>query len=1006
MPQTEKSRKKNQAGAVRIILPTLLAVVLFVISIFAIIIPSFRSNMMERKRELIRELTNSAWSVMQEYAEEEKKGTLSHEEAQKRAISDIRYLRYGEERKDYFWITDTRPYMVMHPYNPQLEGQDLSGPQGQDPTGKKLFVEMVRLCEKNGHGYVEYMWQWKDNPDSIVPKLSYVKAFKPWGWIIGTGIYLEDVKEEIAALTARLIKISIAIIVIMVLLLLYIMQHSLKIEKQRQIAEENLMESERKYRAMVEAATEGTILIRNFQVIYSNKVIHNMLGYTATEFKTLRLDDIFPTGKEDADSGKRAFDIHMEIPEVPAQYETQLRKQNGYFLDVALTASPISLGEEKGTVVMVRDISGHKQIEEELDQSKEKYKTLTNNLDIGVFRTTTGRNGKFIEANNAAVKTLGFSSREELFKITIFDLFHSKEEGMAIFKELIDIGFVRNRLLQLRRPDGTLASISISVVLIKDEKGEDRFLDGIVEDITESKKVEEEREKLIVQLQAAQLFFNSSLKHLTGEMSLCSMNTSIRKAAATMSKHNHSAILVTAEETEKAPEKEAKNGVGNESGKKKGSKSNQVPSYLGIITDRDLRDRVAAEGIDLNRPVYEIMSSPLATIPESALIFEAILLMQEKQIRHLAVKDHNGKVVSIITNEQLLQTQRSSSFFLIKEIHEAEFVEDIITTQNRLPRLVKALIDSGANSKNIGRIITAVADSIVERLIRFALDELGPPPAEFVFVALGSEGREEQTLITDQDNTIIYEDLSDPLEQKKAGAYFLQLAEKVNTWLDKCGYKFCAGDIMAKNPQWCQPLATWKKYFYQWINTANPQDLLEVNIFFDFRCIYGHKVFTEELRDSIDVFLEETPAFLQYFARNALLYKPPIGFFGNIVVESSGENPSTFDIKEAMKTIVNFARIYALKNQVRDTNTQDRLYRLYSKDLLNKSSYEEIVQVYDYLMQMRFKHQAQALNENRQPDNFINPKNLTDIEQSLLKQTFSQINNFQKKLSYDFTGTA
>ena len=129
--------------ALRIILPSLLAVSLFVISIFAVIIPAFRSNVMDRKREMIRELTNSAWSVLLEYAEEEKKGQLSRTEAQKRALADIRYLRYGEERKDYFWITDTHPRMVMHPYRSQLNGQDLSGKFGEDPTGKKLFLEMV-----------------------------------------------------------------------------------------------------------------------------------------------------------------------------------------------------------------------------------------------------------------------------------------------------------------------------------------------------------------------------------------------------------------------------------------------------------------------------------------------------------------------------------------------------------------------------------------------------------------------------------------------------------------------------------------------------------------------------------------------------------------------------------------------------------------------------------------------------------------------------------------------
>ncbi|MCP4152399.1 MAG: CBS domain-containing protein, partial [bacterium] len=596
----------------------------------------------------------------------------------------------------------------------------------------------------------------------------------------------------------------------------------------------------------------------------------------------------------------------------------------------------------------------------------------------GVFRSTPGRDGKFLEANPAALRLLGFQKEEELYKITVFDLFHAKEDRIKIMKELLEAGFIKKRMLQWKRADGSVLPISISVVLVKDENGIDRYCDGIIEDVTDRKKNDEERENLIIELQTAQLFYNRSIKHFLGDITTCSMNQSIHKAAAIMSRNKCSAILITAESDR----------------------------FIGIVTDYDLRERVVAENIDLNRPVSEIMSAPIVTIPDSGLIFEAMLLMQEKGVRHLAVKSHSGEIVSLISNAQLFHMQRSSSSFLIREIHEAGEVEEIITTHNRLPRLVKALIDTGSNSKNICRIITAVSDAIVERLIQFAIDEMGPPPAKFAFVALGSEGREEQTLFTDQDNAIIYEDLAEPEAEAAARDYFLKLGEKVCLWLDKCGYRLCEGEIMANNPKWCQPLSKWKAHFSKWINTANPQDLLEINIFFDFRPVYGSREFTKELRAYIDTLIAATPAFLQYIARNALLYKPPLGFFGKIVVESSGENPSTFDIKDSMKPIVNFARIYVLKNNINETNTQQRLHRLYTENILNKSSYDEIVKVYDYLMQMRFKHQAKALSENREPDNFINPGKLTDIEHSLVKNTFSQINNFQKRLSYDFTGTA
>ena len=153
---------------------------------------------MNGKREMIKELTNSAWSILSKYENDEQSGLLTRDEAQVTSVARIQYLRYGEENKDYFWITDLHPRMVMHPYRPELNGQYLT--DFSDAHGKKMFVEFVRTVETEDHGYVDYMWQWKDDSLHIVPKLSYVRLFEPWDWVIGTGIYIEDVKKEIKAL--------------------------------------------------------------------------------------------------------------------------------------------------------------------------------------------------------------------------------------------------------------------------------------------------------------------------------------------------------------------------------------------------------------------------------------------------------------------------------------------------------------------------------------------------------------------------------------------------------------------------------------------------------------------------------------------------------------------------------------------------------------------------------------------------------------------------------------
>jgi CBS domain-containing protein len=269
---------------------------------------------------------------------------------------------------------------------------------------------------------------------------------------------------------------------------------------------------------------------------------------------------------------------------------------------------------------------------------------------------------------------------------------------------------------------------------------------------------------------------------------------------------------------------------------------------------------------------------------------------------------------------------------------------------------------------------------------------------------LGSEGRKEQTLKTDQDNAIIIEDLP-AQEAKDAMSYFLSFSEKVCGWLDEVGYDFCKGGVMAKNPQWCQPLKVWKQYFLEWIHTAAPEALLQASIFFDFRGAYGDMDLIDELRDHLFGSLVGWPGFFRHLAENAMFFTPPIGFFRNFLVESKGEHRDSFDIKAAMQPVVDYARIYALNHRVAETNTLGRLRELLDQKKLSAQQYQELDTVYSYLMQQRFVRQVKAsIEENGQPDNYINPKKLSRIEQTTLKEIFKRIEKFQAKLSFDFTG--
>jgi len=972
----QKKRRSYGKFLFNIVLPTVLAMSLFATSIFYIIIPKFEKNILDRKREMIHELTNSAWSILSKYEKEESDSILTHEEAQEMALSDISKLRYGEENKDYFWITDMHPNMIMHPFREELVGEDLS--DFEDSKGKKLFVEFVEVVQDDDDGYVDYMWQWKDDSTRIVPKLSYVKKFEPWGWIIGTGIYIEDVNVEIAEIEKKLVRISFLIISSIALLLMIIAFQSFRIEKKRRIAEVDLQLAKEKYQKMVEAATEGIIMLLKGNIVFSNKIVQNILGYSEAELRKLYVLNLLNPEERENNNGIKFFDelskdftSTNKAGKKSTIHETTLIKKNKEIVSVQLDVSKTNIGKEDGYILKIKEISEESQ---EYSESKHKFKRLTDNLKIGVYRTTLGRNSRFVEANPATLDMLGYELEKDLFGKSIAYLFYDRIERKDFFYQLLKKRSVKKMVIKLIKADGVIKTIAVSAVIAKDEYGEDRYCDGIIEDITEQKNTEEKRENLIVELQTSLLFLNQPLKKLAKKALSCNFNMSIKEVAKLMTKYEENAVLVMSEDN----------------------------IAIGIVTNNDLSKRVLALGHDINASVSEIMSAPIIAIHESALLYEALILMQEKDIRQLAIKDSYGKIISIINNDELLKSQSYSSSIMIHEIESAQYLDDVISAHKKLPQFIKALIDSGANVQNISRIITKITDTVTKKIIDLAIKEIGEPPVRFAFIAMGSLGRKEQTLVTDQDNAIIFEDVEKEKMDEVKG-YFQKLSEKVCVDLDKSGYELCKGNNMAMNPTWCQPLSQWKKYFADWILTPDPQNLLKVNIFFDFRSVYGHEQLSDDLRSFVSENVNKEDKFLYNLMQNALHYKPPLNFFGNILTKSTKDYTESLDIKETIMPIVMFARIYALKNKLNETNTIDRIEELKNKKIVSNEQIKEFLSAYNYLMLIRFKHQVQLISINKEANNHINLEKLTDIDRSMLKKIFKTIVDFQKKLSSDFS---
>ncbi len=949
-----------------IIFPTLSAILLSILSIYFIILPSFEKSFLDSKKEMILELTKVAWSIMVLYEKEERSGILTRERAQQKAITEIEHLRYGADNKDYFWITDLHPRLVMHPYSKELVGRDLS--EYEDVEGKRIFLEINQVISKTGDGFIDYTWKKRDTDQYNVPKLSYVKKFAPWGWVVGTGVYLDDVATKTEEITNRLTIMIWSTVALFTLLLLYVTFHSLTIERKRRLVGEALQHSRRKYKTLVETATDPIMMIHEGKCIYSNKSMAALLGYTIEELESINPLAIFPSNPPDSET-ETSLPAASRKKLSLGQHDTVLERKDGQHIYVNLFISQKSLGSQTATVLSAKDRSGRIKVEEELGESKERYRVLTNQLDIGVFRTTGEGKYRFLEANIATLQLLGLSGNEELSRSNLIDFLVDNHIIPELKATLEREGFVKNTIFNLRDKAGAIHMVALSMVMTRGKYNQPLYCDGIIEDISKQKKNEQERENLIVELQTSLLFLNQPIRHSLKNLVTCDLRTTIRKAAQIMKKANSSAILIE-------------------------TKSKEM---VGIVTDMVMRDRVIAKSISYDAPVFEIMSSPLIYVEDNALIFEAVLLMQEKGIKHLVVKDTTGKVISVIDNEELLHVHRYSATFLINEIKDAETPEELFGSQERVPRIIKALLDSGAHAKIITRIITTISDVILGRFIDFAIEEMGEPPVRFAFISLGSEGRGEQTLATDQDNAIIFEDIPDD-KSKEFQEYFHHFSTKVCTWLDEAGYDFCKGEVMAMNPEWCQSLNIWKDYFSSWINDASPQDLMEVSIFFDFRCLYGDGSLVEDLRHHITTTVENRDAFFHQLAENALLFRLPVDFFGNISVESGGEHANTFNIKNIIALIVGYARIYSIIHNLTNTNTLERMELLLEGGIVSKELHDEIEEAYDFLMQIRFRHQLKCIENGTTPDNFVYMNELSYMENTVLKKIVSQLSNLQKKL--------
>jgi len=818
----EESGEKFTSGIVISTVLAVVSIVMFIVSFYAIIIPMFERSVMDRKKEMIRELTNTAWSVLSEYDEEYKAGGITLAEAKVLATEEVGRMRYGNEQKNYFWITTTDPVMINHPYRSDLNGKDLGN--FADKHGNKLFADAANLVNEKGEGIIQYYWKRKEDASREVPKLSYVKAYHEWNWIIGTGIYLEDVKREIKRLRDQLLRISILIIGIIIVILVYVLKQTRIIEEKRKEAVDKLRLSNQRYRSLVGASTEGTLMVVDRKVVFANSKFIGLLDNGAGSLVGTDFLELFKLSWDEMVSG-------IKNPNKTYAFETELLK----------------------------------------------YKAGYQNIVAYVTQVEQSDSATYISDSTAYIV--------------------------------------------------------------------------VVKNITEKYRLRLDTQKLSEDVQLSLQLMNQPVKNLVNENIYCDINMPIGQVIELMNNKRSEIISVrSSDET------------------------------VGVVTDKDLRNRLMNDGITMNSPVVKLMTSPVISINQGALLYEAVLLFREHGISHLMVTNNNNKIYGYIGYLNCLEMQNNSLTFLLQEIQSCDVISDMRNIYNKVPVLIQAIFTSTDNISSVSRIITSIADVINKRVIEMAIAEVGQPPCEFAFIAMGSEGRGEQTLKTDQDNAIIFAEQSD--DNKK---YFLSLSVVINENLHKIGYARCEGDLMAGNPEWCNHIDEWKHIFSSWINNPVTVNVLDGSLFFDMRLVFGSKQLSSELIDFVYEELEGKNEFFSKLIQTVAASKPVF-------------DRKRVDIKKFQLPIVGYLRAKALFHSIKQTNSMLRLNYLMAYDLISERKAQEIEKMYNFLMHLRIKWQVSLILDNDWPSNTVWLSNLTAIEQETLRNIIKEVLKLQEEL--------
>jgi CBS domain-containing protein len=421
---------------------------------------------------------------------------------------------------------------------------------------------------------------------------------------------------------------------------------------------------------------------------------------------------------------------------------------------------------------------------------------------------------------------------------------------------------------------------------------------------------------------------------------------------------------------------------------------------LGIFTQSDAMRRVVSPNYPTSAPIEEVMTSPPATLAASATAYDAMLVMATHGIRHLVLVDAEDRLAGVVSERDLFAMQRVGLRSVRKVIAVAKDIDTLSHAAGDVRRLCLNMLGQGVSAEKLTQFISGLNDSLTRRVIEITLARHDLFGLDWAWLAFGSEGRDEQTFSTDQDNGIIFI-CPDFADRDALQLRFLDFAREVNEGLARCGFPLCKGNIMASNPLWCLTQDEWQERFTLWIRLPEPEALLNATIFFDFRPLYGNDALAKSLRKWLLDMSGNAKVFLRFMAENAVKATPPLGMIRDFVFDNNAEFPHTLDLKAfGARPIVDAARIIALAHRIPHSSTTERLRMAAAQGKLGGDDINAVIEGFFFIQQLRLRNQRAGTppgGENR-----VNPDKLNELDRHVLKEAFKQAKRLQSRLQLEY----